>query len=468
MEADPNRTILLCDLEENLDQIEEVKPPIPHKPARILNGDEKIRRATVYSEKWEAVGEGFRDTAAYRHAATLTHDFGISGDDAFIILSRWDDRNTPPLGEAHIRKVLDNGDKYGTHVRGEKLTATTKRRPARAMPDEPPDEDDIPVDVMMKPLCDIEDKPLMWFWYEKIPDHGLSMLQGDPGVSKSYLSLYMACHISTGTPWPDCPDVPVEQGSVLIISGEDDASRVKERCRWMDGDMSKILMVELSNKTQLDIRQHLDRLQVALDGLTTRCRLIIFDPITAYMGNCRANNNNEVRAALDPLADFAVENELCIITINHMNKKAGEKHVYRGLGSMGFTAVARSVWGVVFDDSDDDRETRILCPVKANYSKHPSGLKYQIIDNAIQFEAEPYYGNIDDVESKAKATKVDECVIWIRDRLKGGQVASRTFAEDAERAGFRKSTIQTARRIVGTEKEKSDAANGGWFIALKA
>lgn len=325
--------------------------------------------------------------------------------------------------------------------------------------------------LTIEPLADIEDRPLVWFWEQKIPDYGMTMIQGDPGVSKSYLTAYMASQVSTGRAWPDCPDVPVEKGPVLIFNGEDDPARIKERCKWMGGDMKNIhLLTPGKGKRLLDIRYDLALLQKTIDDMPTRCRLIVFDPITSYMGNCKQNNNNEVRAALEPLSSLAVRNKLCIVIVNHMNKKAGEKYVYRGLGSMGFTAVCRSVWGIILDENDEDRQVRLFCPVKTNYSEQVSGLKYRIINNAIHFESEPYYGSIDDVSGQAqdtKASKVADAEKWLTEALAGGTVASGTIKEQSEAEGITSGTLWRAQKALGVRKIKSAVANGGWFWELQ-
>lgn len=325
--------------------------------------------------------------------------------------------------------------------------------------------------LTIEPLADIEDRPLVWFWDQKIPDYGLSMLQGDPGVSKSYLTAYMAAQVSTGRAWPDCPDIPVEKGAVLIFNGEDDPARIKERCQWMEGNMKNIhLLSPGPDKKMLDIRYDLKLLQKTIDDMPVKCRLLVFDPITSYMGNCKQNNNNEVRAALEPLSDLAVRNKMCIVIINHMNKKQGEKYVYRGLGSMGFTAVCRSVWGIIFDENDDDHQIRILCPVKTNYSQYVSGLKYQIVNNAIEFESEPYYGSIDDASGNAKdtkASKVADAMKWLTDALAGGMVAAGTVKEQAEADGITSGTLWRAKEALDIRPVKSVHANGGWFWELQ-
>ena len=206
-----------------------------------------------------------------------------------------------------------------------------------------------------------------------------------------------------------------------------------------------------------------------VDGLNGGCRLIVFDPITGFMGDCKQNNNNAVRAALDPLNEFAAANKMTILVVNHMNKKEGDKHVYRGLGSMGFTAVCRSVWGVIFDPNDEDRQTRMLCPVKANYSIDPSGLKYQIIENAIEFGKEPVYEHIDSVTGEAKDNKESlsqDCADWLKERLGTNEVSSDTIQSEAKAKGWKFGVLQRAKKIVGVKSRKESAFDGQWFMSI--
>lgn len=326
-----------------------------------------------------------------------------------------------------------------------------------------------PVDITLQSMADVEDKPLTWFWEDKIPDHGVSMLQGDPGAGKSFLSIMIASHISNGTPWPDCPEMPVEKGCVLIITGEDAPARVKERLVWAGADLKKVFI--LSGETHLDIRLHLAKIQQLIINMPMKCRLVIFDPITAYMGNTKANDNNAVRSTLEPLGKFADENELCILNITHMNKKADDKRIYRGLGSIGFTAVVRSTWTVEFDPNDEEHETRIFSPTKTNYSRYPSGLKYRIEDNQVQFESEPFFGNMDTLEVKASEDKQGKAGVvadWLRDRLQGCAVAQATIAKELhDEFGTTKGTLWRAKKMVGIKSTKGDSYDGGWAWELE-
>ena len=72
-------------------------------------------------------------------------------------------------------------------------------------------------------------------------------------------------------------------------------------------------------------------------------RFLIIDPISAFIGeNIHTHNEASVRAALGPLADIARETGCCIVLVRHMNKDGSMKALYRGTGSIAFSALARS------------------------------------------------------------------------------------------------------------------------------
>lgn len=135
IDAETARIYLLADLRENLASIEAPKAPPPRRIAPPASDDEKVLRATAYAAKWEAASEGERNNQAMRHAADMTRDFDLPDADAWPILWNWNLTNSPPLEEAELRKALTNGEKYGTHPIGSKLT---EARTQRTMPQNDP------------------------------------------------------------------------------------------------------------------------------------------------------------------------------------------------------------------------------------------------------------------------------------------------------------------------------------------
>ena len=85
-----------------------------------------------------------------------------------------------------------------------------------------------------------------------------------------------------------------------------------------------------------------DRLEQAI--IETGARLIILDPIQAYIGaTVDMHRANEIRPVLKHLGIIAEKHNCAIILIGHMNKASGSKSTYRGLGSIDIQATARSV-----------------------------------------------------------------------------------------------------------------------------
>ena len=77
------------------------------------------------------------------------------------------------------------------------------------------------------------------------------------------------------------------------------------------------------------------RLEQAI--VQTNARLLILDPIQAYLGGgMDMNRANEARDMTKKLGLLAEKYKCAIILIGHMNKAAGNKAAYRGMGSIDF------------------------------------------------------------------------------------------------------------------------------------
>lgn len=304
-----------------------------------------------------------------------------------------------------------------------------------------------------------------WFWANKIPNGALTIIAGDPGSGKSFLSLFLAAQISKGKPFPDSPDVPVKKGTVILITDEDDPHKVvRPRLDAHGADVDRIFIVKGTKDGQfLSLAKHLSEFEDTLKE-NPNCRLLVLDPITSYIGSVNANSNAEVRSVLTPFAALAAKYSVCIIGINHFNKRQGDSFMYRGLGSTAFVAQARSAWGVLIDK--DDRETRIFCPIKSNYCIEPTGLKFRIIDGAVQFEPEPWTGHIDDTGNKSTG-RIDEAAKWLQERLGNADISSTTIFEEGKQKGFSRGLLYRTKEKLGIKARKLGFdGNTSWFWRL--
>lgn len=97
-------------------------------------------------------------------------------------------------------------------------------------------------DAFLETACcaDVEPQPIRWLWPERIALGKLTVLAGDPGLGKSMVTLVLAAHVTRGTLWPidraECP-----QGTVLLISGEDDiADTIRPRLDVAGADVTHV------------------------------------------------------------------------------------------------------------------------------------------------------------------------------------------------------------------------------------
>ena len=309
----------------------------------------------------------------------------------------------------------------------------------------------------------VDKKPIEWFMDNKIPSGTLSMIVGDCGCGKSFLTTYIAAMVSSGGIWPD--GLRADMGDTVFLNDEDSASIIRQRLEAHKANLSKIHIIDSEKGKFFDVRKHIKGLDNILS--TTRCKLLVIDPITAYMGDVNANSNSEVRAALTPLVALAEKHNVTILAINHLNKKADLAHIYRGLGSTAFVAQSRSVWGVIKDN--DDPDVRVFCPIKTNYSVNPTGLKFRLTDGAVEFESEPYFGDID---AKKDEGSTAEAAQWLREYIlnvgsPGTDVACNAIYEDGKAAGFNRDLLWRAKTSIGVKPRKIGfGKESQWFWSL--
>ncbi len=160
-------------------------------------------------------------------------------------------------------------------------------------------------------------------------------------------------------------------GSVLILSAEDDLrDTIRPRLDAAGADPSRIFVLP----SVTDLRNDLAKLRAAIDR-APNCRLLIIDPLNAYVGPSDSHFHTVVRRVFQPLAQLAAEKGLAVLAVSHLRKQTGAA-IQRTTGSMGFVAVARAVWTVCRDAVQTDRH--LLLPLKNNLVANTDGLAYTI------------------------------------------------------------------------------------------
>lgn len=285
--------------------------------------------------------------------------------------------------------------------------------------------------AVMQTFSAIASEHLRWLWPGRIPLGKLTLIAGDPGLGKSLVTTDIAARVSTGQAFPD--GAACEQGSVIILSAEDDpGDTIRPRLDVSGADVSRVHLLEAVNTYAADGKTvqksfSLETDHAALEEAIQRtgARLVIVDPISAYLGGTDSHSNAEVRGLLSPLTALAAKHSVAVLAITHLRKSAGAA-IYRAMGSLAFAAAARSVWGITKDQENESR--RLFIPVKQNLAAENGGLAYQIEapdgvakiawgPGTITIDAETAMGGFDSREDRSERREAEE---WLREFLTDG------------------------------------------------
>lgn len=333
-------------------------------------------------------------------------------------------------------------------------------------------------------LADVAPEPIKWLWPQRLALGKLSLIAGQPGLGKSQLTALMAATVSQGLKWPDGSASP--SGNVLFVSCEDDAAdTIKPRLLAAGADCKRIhildwILEQSGAKRQecsFDISRHVEQLK-SLALQVSKVRLIVIDPISAYLGSTDSHKTSDVRATLLPLQMLAADIGASIVLVSHLNKGAGDASaIARVSGSGAFVAACRSAWLVASHPEDADQ--RVFLPLKNNVGDDRTGFSYMIegtslsggIDTSrIVFSSEPVEIAAEDaLQSGANPrSKLEAAKKFLLDELcRGPRQATELQVEAKSRHIASWRTIETAKRQLGVASEKS-ALEEGWMWSLPA
>jgi len=331
-------------------------------------------------------------------------------------------------------------------------------------------------------LCDIQPEKLEWLWPDRIPLGKLTLLAGDPGLGKSFVTCDISARISSGRAWPDDSSWEQPAGSVVMFNCEDGLrDTIRPRLDRAGADVSKIVAIEGVKVHDIDsgearlrgfsLANDLPRLERVVTELAD-CRLIVIDPVSAYCGDADSHKNAEVRALLAPLAELAERFRVSVLMVTHLAKGTGVKAIYRSMGSLAFAAAARAVWHVAKDPDDDQR--RLILPAKMNLAPDPTGLAYRLEQGAVCWEADPVKMHADEllaIEANAKPdtdrTQRDDAAEWLRELLADGcSLPPKEIIADGREHGHSEKTLRRAFKDIGGLPTKT-GMDGGWLWSLR-
>jgi putative DNA primase/helicase len=318
-------------------------------------------------------------------------------------------------------------------------------------------------------MADVDPVAVRWLWAGRFPVGMISMIAGDPGLGKSTVALDIAATVTRGRPWPDAPGDFSEPGSVILLSAEDGLNNtVRPRLDAAEADVSRVHVLNGVRQPNgalapFNLKDDLLRLEEVIRRVED-VRLVIIDPISAYLSDTDDHKNGAVRGLLAPLAEMADRLGFAVILVSHLNKNIGGKSAYRVTGSLAFVAAPRTAWLI---QQDPDRpERRLMLPIKNNLADTP-GLAFSIVDRSIRWESDPVMmtanqalANEGRPQAKRKS-QVDRASDFLHEVLADGRLPSTEVIARGADAGFSERTLRRAKEQANVHAGRSGFGPGG-------
>ena len=295
-------------------------------------------------------------------------------------------------------------------------------------------------------MSEVDTQTVEWLWEPYIPFGKVTIVQGNPGEGKTTLALRLCAACTNRKPFPAMAEH--EPFNVIYQTAEDGlGDTVKPRLMEADADLDRVLVID-EGKQELSLSD--ERIERAIRQ--TGARLIILDPIQAYVGEkTDMNKANEIRPIFRRLAEVAERTGCAVVLIGHLNKAAGGQSAYRGLGSIDFRAAARSV--LLIGRVKREPNVRVIIHDKSSLAPEGKPVAF-CLDPETGFE---WIGEYDITADELLSgtggnteTKTEQAERLILDLLADGkEMASEDIVKAAAEAGISERTVQNAKRSMG-------------------
>jgi KaiC/GvpD/RAD55 family RecA-like ATPase len=315
------------------------------------------------------------------------------------------------------------------------------------------------IELKMIKMSEIQTQGIEWLWYPFIPYGKLTIIQGDAGDGKTTMVLNLAAKLSKGEQMDEGMNI-TEPTTVIYQTAEDGlADTVKPRLELAGADCERIVVIDESDKSLSMVDE---RLEEAIQK--TKAKLLILDPIQAYLGGgMDMNRANEARDMTKKLGALAEKYKCAIVLIGHMNKASGNKAAYRGMGSIDFFAVARSV--LLVGRVEGEPELRAVVQIKNNLAAFGHPKAFALSEDGFRWMGD-YEITADEVLGgiAPKANKMEQAKRMLRELAETtNAVQSSEVFEMADEQGISKRTMENAKKELGIRAKK---INNSWYWEL--
>lgn len=397
----------------------------------------------------------------------LVHELveaGVTKDEAFELLrvSPWNKFAHRRNGDEQLKRELDKSLEQHLLVEDDEHDS---REPLERDGD---GEDDEPEEYkfLTRSMAEVEEENIDWIWYPYLARGEVSILEGDPGLGKSYLAQMVAKAICDGNPLMTVKQglSPIN-GRVAYFDLENASGTVTKKRLVTNGMVHFERYFQEEEPFSIDDDEKMEAVYEAVERL--KPTLVVFDTLNTYMGSADTHKASEVQQTFRRFIDIARRFKCAVLVLRHLTKSSkNEKALYRGQGSIAFAGLARVVMTV--GCHPDDRRVRVMAVTKINVCRPPKALTFTIEDvpdTLKEFDRSRFvWGEFVDIsaddivsaaahETSEEEDSGDVISDWLRMFLSDGPVTFATVMRSASTKTFTEAQVRSAASAMGIRRD---------------
>jgi hypothetical protein len=443
---------------------------IPHWARRALMGGERVAMGKRSEMMWKL-----------GHALV---ECGVPTEDAFILLraSPWNKfegrdnqlrRELEKILGQKLERMKNSGPGGGGKGGGGGVGGGKKK--------ELIDRDDDYI-WLARSMDEVEEENIDWIWYPYLARGELSILEGDPGLGKSYLAQMISGSICDGIQLPSLEHGSVEggkgkvnghangitiggsvTGKVVYFDIENSAGSVTLKRLRGNGFRQLHNYIQEEAVFSIDDDDKLDSICTALERV--KPVLVVFDTLNTYLGKADAFKGHEAQQAFVKFREIAKRFQCAVMVLRHLTKSTKERALYRGQGSIAFAGLARVVMTVGVMPEDED--TRVMAVTKLNVAARPPAVTFTIErrpDTKTEKDRSGFvWGEFvelssEDILMPISGNQKDNVKAMLKEWLKSGEMEATKLEHFAESHGVSRGPLGRAAReldVVRTQRGKT-------------
>jgi hypothetical protein len=334
-------------------------------------------------------------------------------------------------------------------------------------------------------LCsEIRPTALEWLWPGYLARGKLALLDGDPGLGKSLITLDLIARLTRGSPLPDGSPVARPITCAILSTEDEPGDTIRPRAEAAGADLDRLVLPDPGDRPA----RFPDDLSALEELIVERgIEFVAIDPLMAFLPpGVAANLDQCVRKALTPLASLAAWTGCAIELVRHLAKRPSERAIVRGQGSMGIIGAVRTA---LFVAPYNRRSAPcadpgpavppplpappcVLAVSKTNLGRTPPALGYRVIELPDKQPQIEWLGPVDRTADGLCAGKPsaglkmrERAVDWLKRELADGPRPAAAVYAAAAQAGIPERTLERAKQELPARSHRTwdeDEERGEW------